>query len=368
MSNRKARMEKTVKDRKHDDHFYDSLRRSKTDTKKNNNTYRDLRDFEISFHRNDFIRDPRSWKCAIKSKREDRRKIDLVRHLFQSYPVPPFLEDVWIDHNETNGIDWYKWYLSVAQGRSLYKEHAKYLMTKKEVHAYLTKAPKENGRFPNIWWVKAYCLSNNQNFADRIANSKIGGMPVSEFWVSVMNFFFREGMEVSIDDLSDYVDYLSYAKTNIEDFSMKGRTINNLNLLRDRWHVEMSVTRTGGYKQWDGIDKPDKTYIRKKDQFDEIEIKFTQIKNSKDLLNEGRAMRSCVFHYMRQCISGSSSIWSMSIEQFEQRKRNLTIEVSGGVVVQVRRVMNKSPTSGDMGWISRWARDMGFLVSRGRYG
>ena len=99
---------------------------------------------------------------------------------------------------EQKHINWFDWYFCVAQGDSFYKTCVKEFMTKKEAHIYLTKAPKENYRYANIWWdLKSFCHTGNMNFANKISKSQFVFKPINVFWLGVMYFFARKENIVS---------------------------------------------------------------------------------------------------------------------------------------------------------------------------
>ena len=314
-----------------------------------------------------FIKKPGDWKCSIKSRNKFRRKLDLARHLFQKYPVHPWVDRIWdwsfeeqnADKKRYN-IDWFEWYVVIAQGRSLYREtDACLYMTKKEVHTFLTKSPKNNFPYTNIWWTKAYSHTKDSSFANTIACSTVSIKPFDDFWLSVM-YFFSKNKDVDARDINNYVDFLQEMKRVNENFSMKGRTLQNLALLRDEWHLELSRIRRGKSK-WDGLQLPNRTYTNKKNN-DPVVYKITQILDSKTLSEEGRRMRHCVFSYIDRCMKGESSIWSLSMDNdLNKMQKLVTIEVksSNGIytICQVSGKFNRRPTSKESAVIRRWAND-----------
>src|SRR5262245_9666101 len=101
------------------------------------------------------LRAPEDWRCRIKSRSEDKRFIDLVRFAFARYPVAAHLERLWIEDFAGDFVDRLtpldddpvfrrnasllrRWYLVVAQGGSLYKQHTSPYLTKLETHHFLT--------------------------------------------------------------------------------------------------------------------------------------------------------------------------------------------------------------------------------------
>ena len=70
-------------------------------------------------------------------------------------------------------------------------------------------------------------------------------------------------------------------------------------------------------------------------------------------------MRHCVASYESSCVFGRSSIWSLSLERSDgRRKRVLTIEVSNQrkTICQVRGKANRLPNHKELELIKRWAK------------
>ena len=157
--------------------------------------------------------------------------------------------------------------------------------------------------------------------------------------------------------MNDYLDFIKHAVGENENFTLKGRNLYNLALMRDEWHMGLSNSEIKNYREWDGSPLPNKTFIRNKSKVDETFYKFIQIKNSKDLQIEGRIMRNCIASYIDSCIIGECAIWSMEVEQpGSKSKKTLTIEVRGKQIVQIRRKTNGSATKADRGIVRTWAK------------
>ena len=372
MANRVARREKAEKEAAQKDEEMKYLRQSKWAVKRTHRVppITDLYDHNLQRLARYVIRGSGTWKCNIKSKKVEKRKISLIRHLFKKYPVPRFLEDVWTwNNNRTHveetrhGIDWHDWCVAAYQGRSLYKEtDACLYMTKKEVHLFLTLAPENNHPYENIWWAKAYAHTKDTAFANIITSSKLNHKPVEDdFWLSVMHFFSKNRTDAR--DIGNYVDFLQEQKRMNENFTMKGRTLQNLSLLRDEWHIDLARSRDCKM-EWEGLPIANKAYIDKKDGKN-LKFMFNQILNSKDLASEGRNMRHCVYSYLDSCANGTCSIWSLSVDDgINSRSRLLTIEVRNYAVWQVSGKVNRYPSNYEKIVVRRWANDNGLKMGR----
>ncbi len=66
-------------------------------------------------------------------------------------------------------------------------------------------------------------------------------------------------------------------------------------------------------------------------------------------------MRHCVGSYAGSCHGGSTSIWSMKLEDWTGTKNMLTIEVRGGKIYQARGKRNEMPGPDTYNVMHKWA-------------
>ena len=262
------------------------------------------------------------------------------------------------------------WYMAVAQGKSLKSTGLARLLTKKEIHEFLTVAPSNGTVNGNLWWTRAHTFGGKK-YADMIVDSKLarnefGRCARFDFWVDVMRFFANNPPR-DLDDLNDYLDFLDQ---NEQIASMRGRRIRTLALLRDEWHMRLYRSR-GSNAVWRGVDIPNtrlsfKSRVPGKQADKYTTYEFWQIENGKDLAREGRLMRNCVFSYLKDCIDGRCSIWSV-IEKASPTgtgKHVATLEMSSEKqLVQARGVCNSTPAGSVKSAIEIWARRGGIVSS-----
>jgi hypothetical protein len=104
----------------------------------------------------------------------------------------------------------------------------------------------------------------------------------------------------------------------------------------------------------------------------------TELRNNRDLLNEGRKQRHCVYSYVHWCVAGRSAIFSLRgyrkriagytdegqllWDKTEERTR-ITIEVnSQRAVVQVRGLLNRLPNEEEKRILRHWAGEYGLIL------
>lgn len=332
----------------------------------------------INSHRDYWINDPSIWVNTKKTKNMDTLRLDMVRHVFGVYKCPSFLEQIWLPEpngarhltkpkeRENSLIKYVPWYLTVAQGGSLYKERTKGTMTKKETHAFL-HAPKNNTLVQNIWWARAFCESDgNIGIASRVAKSRLAARALTnEFWISVMRFFVR--FPAKVHEMNDLMDFFSYMHGENENYSLKGRSLEAVRINCEEWHRFLNKQKSIGGGSWEGSMLENARYTTGKDE-KKIIWRITQIRTGNDLLREGQKMRHCVSSYKRKCMSGECSIWSMtSQDAVGNIKRCLTIELTKhGTLVQVRGLANRMPRPEEENILHKWAGANG-LQRRNNY-
>lgn len=321
-----------------------------------------------------FIRSEENFVLKTKSKDRTKQLKELVRHVFHKYPVPDFLFDAWETENYNKirkQFDFKKWYICVATGGSLYKEHTKEILTKKETHTFLTCAHNINIEQSLVYAI-AKCEGASDGVALRIARSKINDRVISEY--SKQNIrWFAKNPPASVQQLDDLVDYLLAKKVEQPNFSLvgSGLTIDSLLKRMHDWHYDLRRLKMIGNSVWDGhpINDTEYPYIEYMNA-NKVECAwyFYQIKSAKELQEEGNAQRHCVLSYKKYCISGEASIWSLrqgyTLEGVKKAKRRLTIELrNNGVIQQVRGLANRKMKAHERTIIEKWSKDNALTIS-----
>jgi hypothetical protein len=339
---------------------------------------------------------------SIKTKDESRVRLAIAQHLYGLYSVPKhFQDEVWDIREVPAATYQYRrrpvvapstrltnielagaqaWYKCVASGGSLYKEYTKNFLTKKMTHAFLNPPISMTFREAMVYAV-ASSFTSDFGIQTRLMKSKINTKPLFvfaemgtaapqgnvntiHFWQEIIRFFCEH--PVPINKLNDFVDFISAQEAG---WSIKGRTIESLENQMEQWHRHLSRQKVLGNRVWDGLPLHDSVYGAEHDaKGNVVDWKFFQIKNSKDLALEGSKLHHCVYSYQAQCISGHTSIWSLSMKRgvagdFEKQ---ITIEVRDTTIVQVRGYANRVANSAEKAIIHKWARDSGLIESRFR--
>lgn len=331
----------------------------------------------IKTYRTLWINDPSTWVNTRKTKNMDTLRLDMVRYVFGIYRCPSFLEKVWLPtkdephhvrERENVDIEYTTWYLTVAQGGSLFKTCTKGILSKKETHAFI-HGPKKYTIKQNIWWARAFCESNeNLGIANRIAQSGLVGRAIdSEFWISVMRFFVR--FPTTLNEMNDLIDYFRrHALIENENYSLKGRSLEAVRRSCEEWHRFLNKQASIGGGTWPGSELDNWQCTTGKDEH-KIRWKMTQINSGNALLKEGQKMRHCVVSYKRDCVNGKCSIWSLSSADMNgNAKRNLTVELtSRGEVTQARGLANRGPRPNEEAVLRKWCSVNGLRRRENHY-
>lgn len=324
---------------------------------------------EIWTYRSQFIRDESRFVLKTKSANRSKQLLELVRHVFQRYPVPGFLDQAWeignpANHFPGNAFDFRQWYICVASGGSLHKQYLKEVFTKKETHLFLT-CPYKLTIPQAIIFALGRALDVRDGAALRVAKTKIVEKPLDDFWKHGVRFFAQEP-SCTIDRFNDLIDYLHFKRTENAQFSLagSGHTLASLTKKMHDWHHDLRRIRAIGNELWDGFPLPDVQYERKDEHGSRICWIFKQIKAARELQQEGNAQRHCVFGYKNGCVRGNLSIWSLTLQDISGIHRKVTIELrSDRSIVQARGLANRIPHANEMHIIRHWANQYQLSVT-----
>lgn len=339
----------------------------------------------IAYHK-DFVRTPDTFTLRTRSSSRDKQMLEMARHLFGIFRVPRILEQAWaaylpepprstggggraaIDrqpalllNNNFRKIDFRTWFICVATGGSLYKQHTKGLLSKKETHLFLN-APVALDLCQAVIYAIARGTGLLDGHAQRLARSKLAEKPFDEFWFDVVRFFcLPDHLPDSVSQINDLCDYLAQRHYEDPAFRLLGSSQTLQAILRrmEQWHRAMARAKDLSGITWAGVVLPDHTIERPDPNGHDRKIiwHFHQITSGKELAAEGTAMRHCVFGYKSRCVIGECSIWSLTrAEEFGSKGRRLTLEVSRyGTITQKRGLANRAPRPEEEHVVALWA-------------
>lgn len=353
------------------------------------------------------IRDISTFNRSLKSK--DRGKITLAvaTHLFGKYKVPGYMQECWYSEkvlsksSPNRGGRWNRraywenaeinptpivtaeismrrdWFITQASGGSIYKEHAKGILTKAEVHSFLN-CPIPCDFREAIIYALAIQWTKDIGVVSKVMKSKlnthigVNWIKDRQIWREVIHFFCVN--EIPFQKMNDLFDYFVHSDAQAlarqQEYSLKGRNLQSLNRQMQDWHYELARVKRMGNATWEGIPIADAEFEIPAQQPGTI-WNISQIKTSKDLAAEGTAMHHCVYSYQANCISGASSIWSVKVLKKKKAivpERALTLEINeNGVIIQIRRFANLPAKVDELEAVKHWARKNYLSISNSRW-
>jgi hypothetical protein len=318
----------------------------------------------------EWVRKVENWRFDASSPRPALAQ--LARHLLVKWEMPAFMDTVWLN----DGWVWKEfqdWYQHIGLGGSPRDDKAPVQMSKQQVE-FFAEIPAAWSLPEHIWRVRAYLeargLGAGQEHAVLIACSRLGDSRLSvqnterrPFWLSVMCFAIRhpEFPQRQIDPLVSYLEAQKFgARAPMPGLTMKGRSPNML--LREMVVWQESVSRgldlsgvfrpsgRGGLQ----LDGPDGAWD------------ISELLSSREVLEEGIAMRHCVANYIPYCATGRTSMWSLKrMDRTGKAQRKLTVEVdTSGVIAQARGLANRWPTAEEMTVLETWARAEALTIAK----
>ena len=313
-----------------------------------------------------------------KSYNLDKQLFGLISHMFVQYPVPAFLYQSCLKAPDDPFKDrqaWYRqWFVTLAQGGS-FSRLVKGYLTSKEAFTFLS-APANNHIHENVWWAKMKVAGLPTPLIDKLIERIFGHFffddPEGRL-AEVIQFFARFHPEMSKTTFVEITDFIAWKLQNDRSFRLKGRTITSVVKLTNEWHIHIQKAKIGIHVEWKGLQIPDWEFEAKNSIWT-----VEELRNNRDLLNEGRKQKHCVYSYVHWCSVGRSAIfslrgyrkiaagsteegqliWDKSLEQ-----TRITIEVNNQyAVVQVRGALNRLPTDEEKGILRLWTGEKGIRI------
>jgi hypothetical protein len=349
-----------------------------------------------------FVRTPDSFSLRTRSSHRSKQALEMARHLFSRFRVPRVLEQVWeayVGQSEQTRelprqaapryqraraplarapanpnlrqVDFRAWFVCVGTGGSLYKDHTKGLLTKKETHAFLGASP-DLDLCQAVIYAIARCAGAADGAALRLARSKLAEKPFGEFWFDAVRFFcLPDHLPASVAQVNDLVDYFHARQVEDRAFRVLGTSQSLPAMLRrmEQWHRALARAKDLSGVTWAGVDLPDHHIEQKDPENKQLTVTWTfhQITTGKELAAEGTAQRHCVFGYKTSCVRGDCSIWSLTrTDAYGSKARRLTIELNRyGTIVQKRGLANRPPRADEEHMVAQWAAKFNLDNSRG---
>ena len=293
----------------------------------------------------------------------------LAEHLLARYPLPALMASVWHEGEPGAATREQRWYKQLGLGESLRRIGLPLPLTRAMAHRFLS-APCHLGMVAGLRWAQLTELGASAPLRDEVLRTRLGTALDDEgYWEAVLHFFVNQPL-LPLDEVRPIVDFLDQEKLPI-----KGRSCASLIRLVREWHRELGRVAAANVAwapaairgfTWLEKRRPARQQHRPDEEpLDEDRTwRIEELCSNRALVLEGRAMRHCVATYVRECVQGRSSIWSLQAEVRGLRTRALTLEVDPRVrrLVQARRRHNGSPSPAERAIVRRWAEREGIII------
>lgn len=309
----------------------------------------------ITENHNKFIREIETWQKT--SHNPHKQFSSLLRHLFCAYPVPQFLDSVWL---EAGSAAQRNWLTAIGVGISIRKlNHMPINMTKKTAHAF-GKAPANLNVAEALRWAQVVGKGGDERLANFILRSRLGRIDFADedFWEDAILFFVHAGM-FDYEKIAEVIDYLLAQRVANRAYSLKGRTIYSLIRASDEWHNDQQAMRQrGGKLIWTSSNIAE-MFIQEGEGEKQISYTILELQSTKELLIEGRRMNHCVATYASSCNRKKCAIFSIRKKPVHSDEETLaTIEVSlqARRIVQAKARYNKTISHKALTLMKNWAK------------
>jgi len=334
----------------------------------------------IYLKKDSFVNKIETWKKNTYNL--ERQIKSIARHLFCVYPIPKFMDNIWLN----DPSEWHiNLFIHLGKGWSPRKfaDLPVPLSKKESIHFLL--APENYTPIEAIVWAKVFAHGGDERLVRPMMESRIVRNLENktwEFWETVLKFFVEQPL-LDINNIAPICDYINYVKFESRtqprpgggwitikpenpDFKVNGRTVQALVRGMERWHKEMGSSKTKiNFKNWEGfkIDNYEVSYGKDEKR---KTYSFTQLLSETSLKTEGRTHGHCVAGYANTCATGRTSIWSMVVsDNIGLCKNLLTIEVSPQkTIVQCRGKLNRLADSHEWMVVQQFAGSRNLEISK----
>jgi hypothetical protein len=307
----------------------------------------------------------------------------LARHLLAAYPVPAFLDVVWLKGEDDDARRQQGWFKHVGAGRNIRTADLPLKYTKMMAHQWL-QAPAHHTVEAALRWGQVRGLGGSRELALAVADTRLGGsFEHEDFWLTVVQVLVNHP-EIDVARVGPIVEYLHHQRFVPREFlieegdlvelgpeqpnlSMKGRSPASLLRQVTAWQAMPREPKRIKQLSWARSNIGEFRHVEAEGPGSGFRCwTVRELLSSSELYREGEAMRHCVGSYVQECALGETTIWSMCFETLTRRDRVMTIEVDPDTrrVWQAKRRGNAPPNAKVRAVLERWARQEGLEIPR----
>lgn len=328
-----------------------------------------LRSIEsVANHYKDRLRDIETW--SVKKQNPARIASLLLRHLFEKFDVPLFLDSVFWK----GGTLYQRWFLHIGRGGSLRTAPGLPIEVTKRIAHFFGLAPSHYSVPEALRWGQIHSLGGDRRLAEAVRGTRLVRIFRDDaFWVNVLRFLHSNFSELNQRDINRLIEYIYEIRCVPRKiliagggerqvappqpgFQLKGKSLKTLLADAVAWE-QFPEDRVVGF-EWQSSKRisPFQYQTAAGGLFS-----IRELLSSSELLSEGNTMDHCVgdFQYAHACFSGESSIFSLGYEEGtgSGRESLLTIEVDveENNIKEMRGYGNRLPTDEEIGIVRIWA-------------
>ncbi|MFK7774536.1 MAG: PcfJ domain-containing protein, partial [Saprospiraceae bacterium] len=315
-----------------------------------------------------------SWKMP-KSKNDSVIFKSLFCHLLIAYKIPNAVDDtieqfirfyLTIESKEVEIM------FHVIKGKGIHKFPRLKLEMNSKMNFLLNHAPPHFNLPKSMWWAKIKSMGASNSIAAKLVDNFYIQIETEwDEWYDDLIFFINRFPDISKNDLKNILDFIIAQKKNgidiyvkdceeeawvpalFPEFKFKGRTVTSVLKYVEKWRTYVQLAKEAGAGGEFKISSIQSMRIKQGKRL----IRIRQIINLKNLALEGNKMNHCVASYAGECLSGTSSIWSMNeILTIGKMKRLITIEVQEKTkkILQASGNSNRGLHEMEKRWLKKW--------------
>ncbi len=324
-----------------------------------------------------------SWRVP-RSKDEYVIFKSLFLHLLVPYKIPKCAEKA-IEHFglyrlSSNQLE-VEIMFHLVKGNGIHQYPKLPIEMNSKMNFLLQQAPAHLDLSQGMWWAKIRSMGASNSIAlQLIDNFYVEIDTVWRAWYNDLIFFLNRFPTISKSDLKNILRFIIAQKKDginlkikgsneliwvpalFPEFKFKGRTVDSVLKFVEKWRAYVRLIKEAGVA---GVFKVSAVQPMRISQGKKL-IRIRQIMNLKNLVLEGNKMNHCVATYAGECLSGTSSIWSMSeILTIGKMKRLITIEVEEKTkkILELSGNSNRDLHEIEKRWLKMWAEKEGLKIT-----
>ncbi|MFK8008250.1 MAG: PcfJ domain-containing protein [Saprospiraceae bacterium] len=315
-----------------------------------------------------------SWKMP-KSKNDNVLFKSLFCHLLVAYKIPNAVDDIidrFIRFYLTMECKEVEIMFHMIKGKGIHKFPRLQLEMNSKMNFLLNHAPLHFNLPRTMWWAKIKSMGVSNSIAAKLVDNFYIQIETEwNEWYDDLIFFLNRFSDISKSDLKKILDFIIAQKKNginihlnnceeeawvpalFPEFKFKGRTVVSVLKYVEKWRAYVQLAKDAGVGGEFKVSPIQSMRIKQGKRL----IRIRQITNLKSLALEGNKMNHCVATYAGECLSGTSSIWSMNeILAVGKMKRLITIEVEEKTkkVLQASGNSNRDLYEIEKKWLKKW--------------